>query len=236
MGAVIALDGLLATRRIWRGQGTGVPASATEPTGHPALDDALPTGGWPEHALSEVLLPVDGVGELALVWPTLARLTRAGQRVVLVSPPYRPHAPAWYSAGLDLRHVQVIEAPARDALWATEQCLRSAAVKAVLCWPQKADDRALRRLVTAAADGHCLALAFRALRDAANPSPAALRLAIEPIGRAVRVLKCRGGTPPAQPVTINLKGVSGHAHSLTTTGSNTTSREQTIDTRSFVPS
>lgn len=202
MGAVVALDGLLATRRVWRGQATGLPASAPEPTGHAALDDALPTGGWPEHALSEVLLPADGVGELAMVWPTLARLTRAGQRVILVAPPYRPHAPAWYSAGLDLRQVQVIEATARDALWATEQCLRSAAAKAVLCWPQKADDRALRRLATAAADGQCLAIAFRSLREAANPSPAALRLAIEPTERAVRVLKCRGGTPPARPVAM----------------------------------
>lgn len=202
MGAVVALDGLLAARRVWRGQPAEVPASPPEPTGHAALDTALPTGGWPEHALSEVLLPADGVGELALVWPTLARLTRAGNRVALVAPPYRPHAPAWHSAGLDLRQVQVIEADPRDALWATEQCLRSAACKAVLCWPQKADDRALRRLATAAADGQCLGIAFRSLRDAANPSPAALRLAIEPADRAVRVLKCRGGTPPARPVAL----------------------------------
>lgn len=200
MGAVVALDGLLAARRVWRGQAVASPVSAPEPTGHAALDEALPTGGWPEHALSEVLLPADGVGELAVVWPTLARLTRAGQRVVLVAPPYRPHAPAWHSAGLDLRQVQLIEADPRDALWATEQCLRSATCKAVLCWPQKADDRALRRLATAAADGQCLAIAFRPLREATNPSPAALRLAIEPIERTIRVLKCRGGTPPARPI------------------------------------
>lgn len=202
MGTVVALDGLLAARRVWRGQPVEMPAPPPEPTGHLALDAALPAGGWPEHALSEVLLPADGVGELALVWPTLTRLTRAGQRVALVAPPYRPHAPAWHSAGLDLWQVQVVEAAPRDALWATEQCLRSAACKAVLCWPQKVDDRALRRLATAAADGQCLAIAFRPLRDAANPSPAALRLAIEPADRAVRVLKCRGGTPPARPVAL----------------------------------
>jgi cell division inhibitor SulA len=150
--------------------------------------------------LSEILLPADGVGELALVWPTLARLTQAGQRVALVAPPYRPHAPAWYSAGLDLRQVQVIEAAPRDALWAAEQCMRSAACKAVLCWPQKPNDRALRRLATAAAEGQCLGIAFRPLREATNPSPAALRLAIEPSDHAVRVLKSRGGTPPARPI------------------------------------
>lgn len=202
MGAVVALDSLLAARRVWRGQPVDIPASAPEPTGHAALDAALPAGGWPEHALSEVLLPADGVGELELVWPTLARLTRAGERVALVAPPYRPHAPAWHAAGLDLRQLQVIEADPRDALWATEQCLRSAACRVVLCWPQRADDRALRRLATAAADGQCLGIAFRSLRDAANPSPAALRLAIEPAERTIRVLKCRGGMPPARPVAL----------------------------------
>lgn len=198
MGAVVALDGLLAARRVWRGQPIALPSVAPEPTGHAALDQALPAGGWPEHALSEVLLPADGVGELALVWPTLARLTRGGQRVALVAPPYRVHAPAWHSAGVDLRHVQVVEAAPRDAIWATEQCLRSAACKAVLCWPQKADDRALRRLATAAAEGQCLAIAFRSRREAANPSPAALRLAIELAEGTIHVLKCRGGTAPAR--------------------------------------
>jgi hypothetical protein len=198
MGAVVALEGLLAARRVWRGQPVGLPTAAPEPTGHATLDAALPAGGWPEHALSEVLLPADGVDELALVWPTLARLTRAGQRVALVAPPYRPHAPAWHAAGLDLRQVQVVEAAPRDALWAAEQCLRSAACKAVLCWPQKADDRALRRLTTAAADGQCLGIAFRPLREATNPSPAALRLAIDPTERTLRVLKCRGGHPPTR--------------------------------------
>lgn len=133
MGAVQALDGLLATRRVWRDQPVGRPASAPEPTGHAALDLALPTGGWPEHALSEVLLPADGMGELALIWPTLSRLTRAGQRVALIAPPYRPHAPAWHSAGLELLHLQVVETAARDAMWAAEQCLRSGACSAVRC-------------------------------------------------------------------------------------------------------
>ena len=50
MGAVVALDGLLAARRVWRGQPVASPASVPEPTGHAALDEALPMGGWPEHA------------------------------------------------------------------------------------------------------------------------------------------------------------------------------------------
>lgn len=125
-------------------------------------------------------MSADGVGELSLVWPTLARLTQAGQTVVLIGPPYRPHAPAWHAAGLDLRQLQIVEATPRDALWAAEQSLRSGACRAVLCWPQRANDRALRRLVVAAETGQVLGIAFRPLR----------------------VLKCRGGDAPPQTIPL----------------------------------
>ncbi len=197
MGAVLALDQLLETRRVWRGQPRSAPPEAApHPTGHPALDARLPGGGWPPSALSEVLLAAPGQGELALVWPALARLSQQQQTVVLVAPPYLPHAPAWARAGLALGQVQVVQATPRDALWAAEQCLRSAACAAVLCWPQQADDRALRRLQVAAETGQCLGFAFRDARQARNPSPAPLRLHLQ--DGQVRVLKCRGGLAPAQ--------------------------------------
>lgn len=198
MAAVVALDALVHTGRVWRGQPAGVPEVAPQPTGYDALDAVLPARGWPAHALSEILLPADGMGEISLVWPTLARLTRAGFRVVLIAPPYRPHAPAWARAGMDLSQVQVVHASPREALWATEQCLRSAACGAVLCWPAKADDRALRRLQVAAETGQCLGFVFRDARHADNPSPVALRLQVSP--GQIRVLKCRGGNPPARPI------------------------------------
>jgi hypothetical protein len=61
--------------------------SAAQPTGFAALDAVLPSGGWPESALTELLLPADGIGELRLLLPTLARLTQARQDIVLVAPP-----------------------------------------------------------------------------------------------------------------------------------------------------
>jgi len=201
VGAVLSLDGLLDARRVWRGgDAVAAPPADALPTGCAALDAALPAGGWPPSALSEVLLPLDGVGELQLAWPVLGRLSQAGRTVVLVAPPYAVHAPAWAAAGIDLAHLQVVAAEPRDALWATEQCLRSGACGAVLCWPARADDRALRRLQVAAETGQCLALAFRDLREARNPSPAALRIALEPAGseRRLRVLKCRGANAPAR--------------------------------------
>jgi hypothetical protein len=60
------------------------------------------------------------------------------------------------------------------------------------------DDRALRRLKLAAEEGGSLGVLFRPLRCARDPSPAALRLALEPCaggGLDVVVLKGRGCTP-----------------------------------------
>lgn len=196
-GAVLALDALLLQRRVWKGQPQGVPADL-QPTGHAALDAALPSGGWPAAALSEILCGAEGIGELQLLWPTLARLTQAAERIVLVAPPHLPYPPAWLAAGVDLRWLSLVETSAREALWAAEQCLRSGSCGAVLCWPRQADDRALRRLQIAAETGQTLAFAYRPLAEAVNPSPAALRIAVE--ATQLRILKCRGGLAPAAPL------------------------------------
>ncbi|MGM3389987.1 translesion DNA synthesis-associated protein ImuA [Stutzerimonas stutzeri] len=199
MSSVVSLDHLLDARRLWRGQ-RSTAAPSTQPTGHAALDAALPGGGWPIAALSELLIATTGIGELRLLWPTLARLTTRGERVVLIAPPYLPFPPAWLAAGVDLRQLSLVRAMGQEALWAAEQCLRSGSCGAVLCWPQQADDRSLRRLQVAAETGQTLAFAYRPLRESINPSPAALRLAIESHPAQVRILKCRGGLAPARPI------------------------------------
>lgn len=199
MNSVVSLDRLLDARQVWRGK-QSIIAPPAQPTGHAALDAALPGGGWPESALSEILLENPGTGELRLLWPTLARLTAAGERIVLVAPPYVPYPHAWMSAGIDLRQLTIICASPKEALWSVEQCLRSGSCGAVVCWPQQADDRALRRLQVAAETGQTLAFAYRPLREAANPSPAALRLIVESQPGQLRVLKCRGGLTPAAPI------------------------------------
>ncbi|WP_416739386.1 translesion DNA synthesis-associated protein ImuA [Pseudomonas sp. NFX71] len=199
MGAVVALDTLFNGGQVWKGR-PAAPTVSPQPTGHAALDAALPTGGWPEAALTEILLAGQGVGELQLVWPALARLSAAGERIVLVAPPYVPYPQAWQNAGIDLRQLSIIQASERDALWAAEQCLRSGSCGVVLCWPHKADDRALRRLQVAAETGSTLAFAYRSLNEAINPSPAALRIAIDARPAQLRVLKCRGGLARSAPI------------------------------------
>lgn len=194
MPAAVALDNLIRERRVWRGQPAALPPAA-QPTGHAGLDAVLPTRGWPDAALTEILLPADGVGELQLLLPTLARLTTAGRRVAVITPPYIVYAPAWQAAGVDLAWLSIVESPARDVLWTMEQALRSGSCGAVLGWPGRADDRALRRLQVAADTGRTAAFVFRDRALLANASPAALRIEVAP--GWLRVHKCRGGNPPA---------------------------------------
>ena len=87
MSSVVTIESLLDARRVWRGQGVASPSAHGQPTGNAALDAVLPGGGWPDAALSEIQQSAaTGKGELHRLWPTLARLTRAGGRVVLIGP------------------------------------------------------------------------------------------------------------------------------------------------------
>jgi len=196
-----SIETLLAAQAIWHAGRSPAITARGEPTGHAALDALLPHGGWPRRALTELLLPADGVGELTLLLPTLARLTQAGGNVALIAPPYIPYAPAWQAAGVDLDALEIVQAGPRDALWAFEQCLRSGACAAVVGWPLQADGQSLRRLQVAADSGDCLGFALRDCKHAANPSPAALRLEYHGNTEGAggwRVRKCRGGPAPAQ--------------------------------------
>ncbi|MEP6634916.1 MAG: translesion DNA synthesis-associated protein ImuA [Luteimonas sp.] len=194
MGQVLALDALLAARHVWRGQ-QRVHAPSEQSTGIEALDAAMPLSGWPEGALTEILIPVDGVGELDLLMPTLVRLTAAGKLVVLIAPPYVPYPPGWQARGVDMSHVRIIDGDQKQALWVFEQCLRSGSCAAVVGWPTKIDHHGLRRLQVAADTGRSLGFVIRDKKHAESASPASLRLEID-IKRHVAVRKCRGGNVP----------------------------------------
>ena len=160
MGAVVALSNLLDARQVWRGRAAPI-VEGEQPTGWPQLDAALPMRGWPGASLSEILMPVDGIGELRLVLPTLARLTQGSRPVVLIAPPYSPCAMGWRQHGVNLQRLDIVDAQEKHVLWAAEQCLRSGSCAAVLAWPHQADDRALRRLQVAADTGRALAFVDR---------------------------------------------------------------------------
>lgn len=165
------------------------------PTGFAALDAQLPGGGWPSGALTEILPAHEGIGELRLLGPALAALSRKGRRLAWIAPPHLPYAPALDAAGIDLAKLLLVRTPSlADTLWAAEQCLRSAACGAVLLWPEQLKYTELRRLQLAAEGTGAIAVLFRPPSAAESASPAALRLALNTAegGLAVRILKRRG--------------------------------------------
>lgn len=178
---------------VWRGRRSQAPVPST-PTGHAPLDEALPSNGWPMGLLCEILHEADGVGELALLLPALARLGSDSQPVVWVAPPYRLNAVALRQSGVALRSMRVIETDDSQALWAAEQCLRAGCCAAVLVWTRSASGTALRRLQLAAETGRGHGFVFRDMRHLAEASPAPIRLSVRrEQGRpALQLHKCRG--------------------------------------------
>ena len=76
-----ALLPLLSHPAIWRGNDCA-PEPASLATGFTELDRALPGGGWPRGALTEIALEREGIGELRVALPALARLQAEGRSVV----------------------------------------------------------------------------------------------------------------------------------------------------------
>jgi protein ImuA len=203
--------------RVWRGSELACAAGDGTPSGFAPLDAELPGGGWPKRALTELILPQAGIGEVRLLAPALAAVQHGERRrhgpgappgarpVMLFDPPAHLCAQALQALGLDLSELLVVQArtpalPGTDSLWALEQALRSGHVGAVVAWlpPRLAPER-LRRLQLAAASHDGPAFVLREWTAQHRPSASPLRLALQPGGAdalRVRLLKRRG--PPLE--------------------------------------
>lgn len=200
-----SLDELLENPRLWRGHDPA-RAAAGLASGYESLDRHLPGGGWPRHALTEILVGRYGIGELRLLMPALARLcTEDGDPdrdepgwIAWVAPPFQPYPPALQQWGVDLSRLLIVR-PKNDGeiLWSAEQALSSGTCAAVLLWPESLDDRAGRRLQLAAEKGGSWAIAFRPASARAESSAAALRIELQSdaTGTLLTILKNRGGRP-----------------------------------------
>ena len=93
-----ALAAVLSNPAIWRG-GDCAPEPAALPSGFPALDAMLPGRGWPGGALTEIVLEREGIGEIRLTLPALARLQAQGRDIAWIAPPHVPYAPALAAQG-----------------------------------------------------------------------------------------------------------------------------------------
>ncbi len=194
------LQQLIQHGRLWRGRQHGLDDTTDErlglASGHEALDRSLPFGGWPRGALTEILHAYPGQGELQLVLPALARLSRAHQYVLFIDPPWLPYAPALSAAQVQLPYCLSLDGLAEaDRHWALEQALRAEHCGAALAWPRRdPDNKTLRRLQLAAEAGGGCAFLFRPPRVRGQHSPAALRLQLHANGNGIEleILKCRG--------------------------------------------
>jgi len=191
---------------VWRASELARPPGLVLPTGHAALDAALPGGGWPVGGISELLQAPGLHAEWGLLAPALSQLAaqapapRSGRSaVVLIGAPWLPFGPALAARGCvpgSLLQVQVDVLA--DRLWAAEQALRCADVPAVLLWLGAVPAAALRRLQTLAQEHGRLLFVCRPPSSRQEASPAPLRLLLDwPQAQAEA-----GGRPPALQVEV----------------------------------
>ena len=145
-----------------------------------------------------------GIGELRLLTPALAYLSREQTRWLLwVSPPYIPYPPALLKAGIDLTSILIVKPKTvSDTLWVLEQALSSKSCSAVLAWPRSINSKQIRRLQVASKKGNSWSILFRPASAANHASPAELRVQLfaaktSPLQKNtsinLKILKRRGG-------------------------------------------
>jgi hypothetical protein len=184
---------------LWRGKQVEhrIP---TLSTGHAVLDAALPGRGWPLGAVTELVNETTGCGELSLLLPALARMSRENQWISMIDPPWIPYPPALHGHGMALEKLLLIRTQNRgESLWACDQVIRGLSGGAVLTWPKALSFGELRRLQLAAERSQKAVFIFRDRQAANASSPAALRLQLTADGDdlQISVLKCRGQRPAA---------------------------------------
>lgn len=151
----------------------------THSTGFTELDMQLADGGWPKAAVTELLLPHAGVGELRLLSPMLSKLSAQQGYVVLVDPPFLPYAPALNKQGLNLNKLLVIRSKTvEQAIWASYQALTSQCCSVVLTWLSGLSSykNEIRKLSLGARQGDCWSFVLRDEKAKQHPSAAKLRV------------------------------------------------------------
>lgn len=189
---------------LWRASQLGRSPGSTVDTGYASLTAELPGGGWPCGALIELLPRAPGLGEMRLLAPALGSLNRP---VALVQPLHRPNGAGLAYVGVRPENVLWLRAAnTADALWSAEQILKTGSCGTLLLWQSHIRADSLRRLHLAARSTESLFFVIRPIAGAVDPSPADLRLTLEPTtdGVLVEVIK-RKGPAMAQPLRIALR-------------------------------
>ena len=181
-------------RDVWRASELAIARSTAQTTGYDLLDRELPDRGWPRSALIELLVQQNGIGEMQLLQPMSSPLS-SSQRVVLIQPPYHPHLMACRAWNVNERNLLWLRPKSSsDALWATEQTLKSGNCGGVILWQTDIRPETLRRLNLAAQTTDTWFWLMRPISAASNASPSPLRIALRPVhgGLSVDIVKRRG--------------------------------------------
>lgn len=202
---------------LWRGDQMGAPVSAVRPSGFATLDAELPGGGWPCHAVTEILMPQSGTLEWRLLAPLLRDVCAAGRSVVAVGPPKPPHLPGLRWQGLRERQLVWVQAdtPA-ERLWSTEQLVRANSCGVLVAWLPQVRQEQIRRLQVLAAAHEGPVFLCRPSAAAQESSAAPLRV-LARVGPdwtlQLDIVKRKG--PPLQ-ASLSLPSVPGGLQAIMT--------------------
>lgn len=145
------------------------------PTRLALLDAALPHGGLPCGAITEILADGFGVGAMSLAMRIAGNTVRQtaghassagsakdGRSIVLIDTFKDLYPPAVQQHGVALDRLIVLRVTrAREVLWAVDQALRCSAIAAVIASFVQLDECDSRRLQLAAESSGCLGLILR---------------------------------------------------------------------------
>lgn len=202
---------------VWRGDEIGSPIVSTLSSGWAELDKVLPGGGWPGHAVTEVLTAQPSVLEWRMLSPGLRLVVDAGSQVVVIGPPREPHIPGLLHMGLSEGQFIWIQAQSpAERLWATEQLIKSNSAGAIVSWLPKVRPEQVRRLQVCAQA--CEAPVFlcrpEAVQYESSAAPLRVHASASPDWELnVRILKRKG---PPHEHTLVLPSVPGGLASILT--------------------
>jgi len=179
---------------VWHAKGEK-PIDGATPSGYTAFDEKL-QGGFPNVGVVEVRSPI-GIGELRLLLPNI--MQQAQDRLtVFIQPPGFINAEHMHKQGFNLDKILIVfPNSAKEALWASEQCLKSGACSAVLFWCQSLEVHHVRRFQVAAEAGNCVHFLLKDEKTNALSLPVPLTIQLSPhaSGIEVSIPKRRGGYP-----------------------------------------
>jgi hypothetical protein len=159
------------------------------------LDEAL-HGGIPSAGVVSIACTT-GIGEVSLFQQVISQQRKHKLRV-FINPPAHVCAPWLTTQGIDISQVLIITPDNdADALWAAEQCLKSAACHCVLLWSKTMAAKTARRLQVAATHNDALCLLFSLASKKPSSLPVSLELSLKAheANLTVDILKQRQGWP-----------------------------------------